>query len=312
MRVIFIGTADFAVPSLKTIAAEHEIVTVVTQPDRPRGRGQKIQFTPVKEAALELGLEVYQPQRIRDPEAVQHLQNLSPQVIVLVAYGQILPESILEIPPLGCINVHASLLPAYRGAAPINWAIINGEQETGVTTMYMTPQLDSGDIILQSKIRIEPQDTAGTLHDKLAQEGALLIKKTLELLEQGKAPRLPQQEERATYAPPLTKEHERIDWSKSSQQVANLVRGMNPWPGAYTIYQGKILKILETVPLEHDQGLAPGTVLSIDKYEGFTVQCGTGSVLVTAVKPQGRKAMTGADFIRGYGLKPGMVLGSDV
>lgn len=304
------GTADFAVPSLRALAAEHEIVTVVTQPDRPKGRGQKVQFTPVKEAALELGLKVWQPLRIKEPQAVEHLKNLAPQAIVVVAYGQILSQDILEIPPLGCINVHASLLPAYRGAAPINWVLINGEKETGVTTMYMAPELDSGDIILQSKLSISPLETAGTLHDKLAQEGAQLIVETIKLLEEGKAPRQPQQEELATYAPLLTKEHEKIDWSHSSYQVANLIRGMNPWPGAYTTYQGKILKIMEATPLEEGENLAPGTVLKVDQKKGFQVQCGSGSVLVTAVKPQGRKAMAGADFIRGYKFNKGMVLGS--
>ncbi|WP_227766950.1 methionyl-tRNA formyltransferase [Zhaonella formicivorans] len=311
MRTVFMGTADFAVPSLKKIVnAGHQVDAVITQPDRPKGRGQKVQPSPVKAAALDLGLVVFQPESIKDPEAQFFLQKLAPELIVVVAYGQILPASILDLPPFGCINLHASLLPAYRGAAPIHWAIINGEEETGVSTMYMARSMDSGDVILQKRVPIEPQDTAGTLHDKLAEKGAELLIQTLELLARGSAPRFAQDESKATYAPQLTREHEEIDWSKSNRELANLIRGMNPWPGAYTTYKGKVLKILEAESLEKPEYARAGAILSLDKNRGFVVQCGRGALLITKVKPQGKQAMEAAAFCRGYNVEPGIVLGS--
>lgn len=244
MRIIFMGTPEFAVPSLKALyTSGHEIAAVVTQPDRPKGRGHKLTPPPVKLAAQEAGLHVYQPVRIRDPEFIDTLKRVSPQLIAVVAFGQILPKDILELPVYGCINVHASILPKYRGAAPIHWAVINGETETGVTIMQMDEGLDSGDIILSEKIPVSPEDTTGTVHDKLAGLGAQLLVKAVQLISEGRAERIPQDHGAATYAPLLNKDTEKIDWAKSAVEICNLVRGLNPWPGAYTLLRDKILKI---------------------------------------------------------------------
>ncbi|NPV27716.1 MAG: methionyl-tRNA formyltransferase [Firmicutes bacterium] len=316
MRLVFMGSAEFAVPSLRAVvAAGHEVVGVVTQPDRPRGRGQQMAPTPVKQLAERLQLPVWQPNKVRAEDFVALLREVNPELIVVVAFGQILSKDVLDIPKLGCINVHASLLPRYRGAAPIHWAIINGETKTGVTTMYMTEELDAGDIIRQSAVTIGDSVTVGEVHDQLAKVGADLLVQTLTEIQAGIAPRIPQDSHLVSYAPPLKREHEKIDWQWSATRVKNLVRGLNPWPGAYTLAADQELKVwqAEIWPAVHDQSskhsALPGEVVEIIKDRGFVVQTGGGLLLVTEVQPAGKQRMTGADFCRGYRIKPGLRLG---
>lgn len=252
MKILFMGTPDFSVPALKTIAEHHEVVGVVTQADKPKGRGLEVQHTPVKECALELGLDVYQPEKVSDPEFVQKIKEMNPDAIVVIAFGQILSKEVLYLPKYGCINVHASLLPEYRGAAPIQWAIINNDYETGVTTMLMNEGLDTGDIIDQTVIELDDRETAGSLFDKLASLGADLIIETLEKLENGTAKFFPQNDEESSYAKKITKSLGEIDWSLSGGQVDALIRGCNPWPSAYTYLDGKMLKIWDAEPVAVD------------------------------------------------------------
>lgn len=249
MKILFMGTPDFSVPALKTIAEHHEVVGVVTQADKPKGRGLEVQHTPVKECALELGLDVYQPEKVSDPEFVQKIKEMDPDAIVVIAFGQILSKEVLDLPKYGCINVHASLLPEYRGAAPIQWAIINNDYETGVTTMLMNEGLDTGDIIDQTVIELDDRETAGSLFDKLASLGADLIIETLEKLENGTAKYFPQNDEESSYAKKITKSLGEIDWSLSGGEVDALIRGCNPWPSAYTYLDGKMLKIWDAEPI---------------------------------------------------------------
>ena len=245
MRIVFMGTPEFAVPCLRDlIANKHEIAAVVTQPDKAKGRGNKLALPPVKVLANESGIPVYQPVKIKTGEFTEILKSVAPEVIIVVAFGQLLSQEILDIPPHGCINVHASILPKYRGAAPINWCIINGDKTTGVTTMYMDKGLDTGDIILKREIQIGADENAGELHDRLSELGASALSETIELLISGKIERIPQNNEEATYAPIMTKELGRIDWSKDASDVRNLIRGTYPWPGAFSSYNGKIFKIL--------------------------------------------------------------------
>ena len=237
MRVVFMGTPEFAVPSLDILFKNHTVLAVVTQPDRPKGRGQKLAISPIKERALKEDVPIFQPEKVSDEGFVKELQALQPEVIVVVAFGQKISRKILDIPVYGCINVHSSLLPRYRGAAPINYAIINGDQETGVSTMYLNEEWDAGDIILQEKVAILPTDTAGDLHDRLMVKGAELLNQTLKLISEGKAPRIPQDHSLATYAPKLTKEQGKLDFNLTAEQANFLIRGMNPWPVAYTYYK---------------------------------------------------------------------------
>lgn len=310
MRVIFMGSPDFALPCLdQLLASPHEVVAVVTQPDRPKGRGNKLTFTPVKELSMEEGIAVYQPENINHPDFVRQIKALAPDVMVVVAFGQLLKPELLDMPPLGCINVHASLLPKYRGAAPIHWAMINGEKETGVTTMYMDAGMDTGDIILKKTLPIEENDTMGSLHDRLAEAGGVLLMETLDLIEKNQAPRVPQDPALATYASLLKREHELVDWSKSSRQVYNLVRGMNPWPGAYTIFNHKTVKIWETEVSEEDSTGRSGAVLDLVTGKGIRVQCGKGSIWLNILQPQGKRNMSGDDWARGARLEKGSVLG---
>lgn len=310
LRIVFMGTAEFAVPSLKMLVqAGHEIISVVTQPDRPKGRGQQVRFSPVKEAALALDLPVFQPLDIKEQESIDYLQSLEGELFVVVAYGQILSRKVLDIPEKGCINVHASLLPKYRGAAPIHWAIINGESETGVTIMFMEEALDSGDIIEQRKVKIEPHYNVGILHDILADLGAKALTSSLAELANNKVKPIPQDSSLATYAPQLKKEDEIIRWEKTSREVINHIRGMNPWPGTYTIYNGQTLKIIDAETVNSGRVSRPGTILKIDK-KGIYVQCGEGSLLLKLLKPQGKREMTADAFCRGHkDIKPGLVLG---
>jgi len=305
------GSPDFALPCLdQLLQSPYRVAAVVTQPDRPKGRGKKLTYTPVKEKALENGIPVWQPEKINDPEFIEKLKTLAPDVLVVVAFGQLLKKELLDLPPFGCINVHASLLPRYRGAAPIHWAVINGERETGVTTMFMDQGMDTGDMILKKTIPIGENDTTGIIHDKLAAAGGELLRETLALVFRHQAPREAQDHALATYAPLLTREHELIDWTKTAREVHNLVRGMNPWPGAYTTFENKIVKIWETKVIEDEStDNKPGTVLELTNGKGISVRCGRGSLWITLLQPQGKQAMAGDAWARGASITKGSILG---
>lgn len=309
MRVIFMGTPDFSVGTLEAlIRAGHQVVLAVTQPDKPKGRGGKMQFPPVKETALEHGIPVFQPRKVREPENIEELRKYQADVIVVVAFGQILPREILELTPYGCINVHASLLPSYRGAAPIQWAVINGEAVSGVTTMQMDEGLDTGDMLLKTEVPLEPEETGGSLHDKLAAAGASLCVRTLKALEEGTVTPKKQGESPTAYASMLKKEMGEIRWEESAISIERLIRGLNPWPSAYTGWQDKTMKIWEAEVLEEDSGQEPGTVVRVDK-DGFLVQTGKGLLKVTALQIPGKKRMEADAFLRGYSMEPGEKLG---
>jgi len=309
------GTPDFAVPSLDALLKSgHRIEAVVTQPDRPRGRGKKLALPPVKIRAVEAGLTILQPEKIKTPEFITELRGLNPELIVVVAFGQLLSGEILAIPDYGCINVHASLLPEYRGAAPIHWAVINGETKTGVTIMQMDEGLDSGDMILSEEVPVDPEDTTGTVHDKLAKLGAQLLVEALDLIATGRARRIPQDHKKAGYAPLLTKEVEKIDWSKPSVEIFNRVRGLNPWPGAYTLLADKVLKVWKTSPCSTERlpgpipelaGYQPGEVLGYIPGVGFAVATGNGCIAIEEVQLQGSRRMKAEEFLRGHELAPG-------
>ncbi|CRZ34666.1 methionyl-tRNA formyltransferase [Herbinix hemicellulosilytica] len=309
MKVIFMGTPDFAVNTLREIVkAGHEVVGVVTQPDKAKGRGGKLCFPEVKEAALELNLPVYQPVKVKDPEFIQKVKDLKPDVIVVAAFGQILPKDILDIPPYGCINVHASLLPKYRGAAPIQAAIINGEKETGVTIMHMDVGLDTGDMILQEKIQISDDETGGSLHDKLAVLGAKLLVKALEQIKEGTAIRVPQDDSQATYAKMLDKEMGNIDFTKPAVYIERLIRGLNPWPSAYTKLNGKTLKLWKAKVKEYSAGAKPGEVVEVNK-DSIVVMTGKDALEILELQLEGKKRLSADEFLRGYKIEKGIVLG---
>ena len=307
MRIVFMGTPDFAVASLKALAEQgtDEIVGVFTQPDRPKGRGQKMLMTPVKEYALEKGYEVYQPQRVKMPEVIELLRGLAPDLIVVAAFGQFLPKEILEMPKYGCINVHASLLPMYRGAAPIQRCIQFGEKKSGVTTMYMAKGLDTGDMILRDEVEIPETMTGSELHDKLAEMGGKLIVRTLEELQAGTAPRIPQEGE-TCYASMISKEELKLDFTKPAVQVRDFIRAMSAAPCAYTMLDGKRLKVYNAVLAEKNAAGQPGEVTDPDT---FTVACGEGAVRFTEVQPEGGKHMDVQAFLRGKKPAKGTVLG---
>lgn len=309
MRIVFMGTPDFAVASLKALAERgtDEIVGVFTQPDRPKGRGQKMLMTPVKEYALERGFEVYQPQRVKTPEVIGLLQGLAPDLIVVAAFGQFLPKEILEMPKYGCINVHASLLPKYRGAAPIHYAILNGETESGVTIMQMDIGMDTGDMLTKVKVAITPEMTMGELHDELKEQGGALLLETIEKIKRGEITPVKQNNDEATYAHLLTREMEIIDWSLPAEQIHNKIRAFNPAPGnVTTLPDGKKLKIWRA-QLAEGSGV-PGKVLEVLK-TGFKVACGSGALLVTEVQPESKKRMQASVFCNGRGINAGDILG---
>lgn len=308
MRVIFMGTPDFAVPSLEALLTKHEVVLVVTQPDKPKGRGKKMVPTPVKACALEHGIPVLQPEKVKEPEFVEQLRSYEPDLIAVTAFGQILSEPILEMPKYGCINVHGSLLPKYRGAAPMQWSIIDGEKVTGITTMYMAKGLDSGDMLLKAEVEITDEDTFATIHDKMAVTGANLLLDTLDQLEAGTLERIPQDHDAATYAPMITKETGHIDWSKNRQDIINLIRGLNPVPAAYTIYEEEVLKIFGAVisDVQADDA-ANGEIVAVVK-KGFVVKCGDGCMLITEVQARGGKRMMTDAYLRGHAMKEGILL----
>lgn len=301
MRVVFMGTPDFAVPCLEALVnAGYEVIGAFTQPDKPKGRGYALAPPPVKVTALEHNIPVYQPKTLRDGEALKILEELSPECIVVVAYGKILPKDILELPKYGCINVHASLLPKYRGAAPIQWSVINGESETGVTAMYMDEGLDTGDMIMKRSCEIGENETAGELHDKLSALGAQLIVEALKALENGSAKREKQDDSLSCYSPMLDKSLCQIDWSKSAQQVHNKVRGLSPWPVATSLINGKKVKIHQTL-LSSDNG-TPGEIISLSP---LTVACGSGSVIINELQLEGKKRMNSQSFLNGHKLNIG-------
>ena len=306
MRVIFMGTPDFSVGTLQAlIDAGHEVVLAVTQPDKPKGRGKSMQFPPVKEAALEHGIEVYQPRRVREPECVEYLRSFDADIIVVVAFGQILPKEILEMPKYGCVNVHASLLPKYRGAAPIQWAVINGEKVSGVTTMRMDEGLDTGDMISRIVVPLAKDETGGSLFAKLAQAGAELLIQTLPSIFDGTATREKQPEESPTpYAAMISKKMGLLDFSKNAEELERLIRGLNPWPSAFTFINGKTMKVWKSSVQEKQAEEAPGTVISADK-EGIRVACGKNVLVLQEVQLEGKKRMEADAFLRGYQLKPG-------
>ena len=308
MRVIFMGTPDFAVPSLEALLTKHEVVLVVTQPDKPKGRGKKMVPTPVKACALEHGIPVLQPEKVKEPEFVEQLRSYEPDLIAVTAFGQILSEPILEMPKYGCINVHGSLLPKYRGAAPMQWSIIDGEKVTGITTMYMAKGLDSGDMLLKAEVEITDEDTFATIHDKMAVTGANLLLDTLDQLEAGTLERIPQDHDAATYAPMIKKETGHIDWSKNRQDIINLIRGLNPVPAAYTIYEEEVLKIFGAALSDvQADSAANGEIVAVAK-KGFVVKCGDGCLLITEVQARGGKRMMTDAYLRGHAMKEGILL----
>ena len=307
------GTPDFAVPCLEALAAEEtvEVKGVITQPDKKKGRGQKVKTTPVKQEAVDNDLEIFQPKDINSEAAIDKLTDWAPELIVVVAYGQILGEQVLNLPERGCVNVHASLLPKYRGAAPIHWSIINGEEKTGITTMYMDEGMDTGDMILKQEVAITSEETAGSLHDKLAQEGAELLLETIKQIAAGTAPRKEQDEEKATYAPKLDKAECEVDWTQPVEKVRNVIRGLNPWPGAYTYLHGQRLKLYRSeVYSESNQPVDPGTIVKTDKQEGIVVQTGDGQLLLTKLQPAGKQKMAAVDYLLGHELADGIKLGN--
>ena len=309
MKIVFMGTPEFAVPCLQKIIDEgHEVLAVVTQPDKPKGRGKKLAMPPVKELALKYNIDVYQPVKAREESFVEKLKEINPELIVVVAFGQILPKSILDIPKFGCVNVHASLLPKYRGAAPLNWVIINGEEKTGVTTMYMDVGLDTGDMILKSEIPLDDEITAGELHDKMMVQGAEVLKDTIDLISKGKAPREKQNDEETCYSPIMDKSLGNIDWSKSATDIHNLIRGVNPWPSAYTTYDKQTMKIWKTKVLDKLSEKTPGTILSVDK-NGIEVSTGDKVLQISEIQMSGKKRMIVSEYIKGNDISTGIVLG---
>lgn len=310
MKVVYMGTPDFAVSPLEKLMEEgHEVLLVITQPDREKGRGKGIAQSPVKECAIKHGIEVFQPEKIKDPEAVSFVKKFDADIFVVAAFGQILSEEILSIPPYGCINIHASLLPKYRGAAPIQWAVLNGEEYSGVTIMQMAKGLDTGDILTQEKIKLSEDETGDSLFDKLTGLGADLLIKTLPLIEKGKIIPQKQDEALSTYAGKITKDMGLLDFNKDSKTLERFVRGLNSWPSAYTHIDGKTLKIWEAeASLEKVKNTEPGTVINVSS-DSFDIVCGEGLLRVRAVQLEGKKRMSVHDFLLGYRIKEGTRVG---
>jgi len=305
MKIVFAGSDEFALPSLKVLAQEQgNIIAVITQPDKKKGRGLRISATPVKTQAEELGFPLFQPESLKDASALKHLQSLSPEVIVVVAYGNLLPGEVLKIPPRGCINLHPSPLPELRGAGAIPWTIIRGYSETAVTTMYLDEGMDSGDIILQKKVKIKEEDTAGTLAQRLAQEGAELLQHTLKQIREGKVPRIKQDKNKATYAPLLKKEDGLIDWSKSAQEINNLIRGLNPWPSAYTFLEGKRIKIHRAQVIKDTSKGKRGEIAEVGK-DKLIVATSQDLLSLQELQPENKRKMTVKEFLAGHRISPG-------
>ncbi len=316
MKIVFMGTPDFAVGALQAvIEAGHQVTAVVTQPDKPKGRGKEVQMTPVKVCAMAHNIPVFQPVKVKAPEAVEVLRSYQADIFVVAAFGQILSEEILEMPRYGCVNIHASLLPAYRGAGPIQWAIIDGRKKTGITIMQMDKGLDTGDILLQKEVLIDERETGDSLHDKLAVAVAELIVEALSKIEASQVTPRRQNDEESCYAKMLQKSMGKIDWNMTSEKLDCLIRGLISWPGAFTTYRGKTLKIWEEEPAEKvpsDRKVKeeePGTVLGVEK-DAFYVQTGKGVLKILAVQMEGKKRMAVKDFLLGYPVKAGECLGN--
>ena len=300
-KIVYMGTPEIAATILNRLLEEpYEVVLAVTQPDRPKGRGKEMAMSPVKELAIAHDIPVFQPERLRNPEAVQVIEQAKPDMIVVAAFGQILPKAVLELPKYGCINVHASLLPAYRGAAPIQWSILDGCKQTGVTIMYMNEGLDTGDILLQKTVEITPEETGGSLHDKLAEIGAEALAEAIPGVFSGSLKPVAQGEMTTPYAKQLTKEMGRLDFGKSAVELERYVRGLNPWPGTYTMLDGRLLKIWQAEVVGKDFGTAePGTVTDITK-KSFTYVTADGGLRILELQPEGKRRMTAEEFLRGY------------
>ena len=309
MRIVFMGTPEFSVPILEALVqGGHQVIAVVTQPDKPKGRSKALQMSPVKEYALQKGIEVFQPVRIRKPEAVEKLKEFDAEVFVVAAFGQILSQEILDMPKYGCINVHASLLPAYRGSAPIQWCIINGEEKTGVTIMQMDAGIDTGDMLLKRSVAILPSDTAESLSDKLEKAGGEAIVEALALLEKGELRGTPQNEAESSYVPMIEKSMGRIDFSRPAREIDRLIRGLYPWPSAFTSYKGKTLKIWETVPVSEEGEGQPGSIERVEK-EAVYVNTGKGILKVTQLQLEGKKRMQVKEFLLGCRMEKGETFG---
>ena len=309
MNVIFMGTPEFSVPVLQGLidSEEHTVTAVVTQPDKARGRSGKLVFTPVKEVAVNNGIAVYTPVKVKDPEFVETLRQIPCDVIVVVAFGQILSKDILDMPPYGCINVHASLLPRWRGAAPMQWAILEGDEKTGVTTMQMAEGLDTGDMLLKAETLIEADDTAETLHDRMSVMGKDLLLKTLDALGKGELTPVPQKDEESCYAKMLTKDLGKIDMNWNAKKLERYIRGLNSWPSAYTTWKGKTLKLWRAKVISGNTEEAPGTIVEVGK-NSFTVQSGDGKLEILEVQLEGKKRMDAGSFLRGVSIEKGDVL----
>lgn len=309
MRVVFMGTPDFAAGILEAVVlAGHEVVLAVSQPDKPKGRGKAVQFPPVKEYAISQGIEVYQPRKVRETECVEFIRERQPEIIVVAAFGQILPKELLDLPKYGCINVHASLLPKYRGAAPIQWAVINGDKVSGVTIMRMDVGLDTGDIIETAETEISPEETGGSLFDKLEKLGAKLLVETMEKIENGTERYTKQEESQASHVGMIDKSMGDIDWKKSAVEIENLIRGLNPWPSAYTRLNGKTLKIWKALPEPGGEPQKAGCVYLVNKKE-LKIHTGDGVLSLLEVQLEGKKRMDIPSFLRGYEVLPSAKLG---
>ncbi len=305
MRVVFMGTPEFSVPTLQTlIDSEHEVVAVITQPDKAKGRGKAVQYTPVKEKALEYNIPVYQPVKVKNPEFVEVLRELNPDVIVVIAFGQILSKEILELPKYGCMNVHASLLPKLRGAAPIQWAVINGEEKSGVTIMQMDVGLDTGDMLLKSEVVLDKKETGGSLHDKLTVMGGPLILEALKQVEEGTLIGEKQNDEDSNYAKMLDKALGQIDFSKPAEEIERLIRGLNPWPSAYTSLNGKTLKVWDADVIDGQWKGLNGEVVEVTK-DALIIKTGEKALAIKELQLEGKKRMDTGAFLRGYEVPKG-------
>lgn len=308
MRIVFMGTPEIAVPSLDRLISDgHDLCAVVTQPDRPKGRGKKLAFSPVKEAAMRHELEILQPEKASQPDFLDKLRELNPDLIVVIAFGQILRKEVLDIPKYGCVNVHVSLLPKYRGAAPINWAIINGEEKTGVTTMFMDEGLDTGDIIKTREFSLDDEINAGQLHDIMMEEGADVLSQTVKAIEDGTAERIRQNDDESTYAPMMDRNLGHIDFKKSAVSIHNLVRGTVPWPGAWCESPYGKIKIWKTRIGQGQTDREPGTIVSVDK-QGIEVACGMGMLLIEEIQMPNKKRMHVSEYIKGNTIEIGKIL----
>ncbi|MCT4631722.1 MAG: methionyl-tRNA formyltransferase [Firmicutes bacterium] len=307
MNIVFMGTPEIAVKSFEMLIEKYNVVGCYTQPDRPKGRGKKLAMSPVKEVALKHDIPVYQPKRVKNAEEVEILKSLNPDLIVVIAYGQILSKEVLDVPRLGCVNVHTSLLPKYRGAAPINWAVVNGETLSGVTTMYMDEGLDTGDIIYKSTVEITPTMTAGELHDALMDMSPALLEKTVDAIKDGLAPREKQDDSQSSYAPKMDKEISKIDWNKSGIEICNMVRGFNPWPVAHTSFEDSTLKIFLTEYRDSGREGELGEIVEVSK-DSFTVKAGKGYVVVKEVQFPNKKRMDVKSYLLGHEIKAGTIL----